>query len=294
MKLSKRAFTLVELLVVIAIIATLLAMLTPALDQAVYQAELAACAGNLHALDSAVNCYTGDYKRRYPYRPNLDGRDAIEPSYIRDLSNPPHDDRAPLSGYMGYQNYNDPLAGKLDFSPSQTWTDTFASYDLWYGFRFTVDGGYPGMYKMGDRFSFAYDHYGTGVRTYTFDLLAGDSDIINSNSSQAGMEINHPDHEGVLTQMVLQNQTQTNVPSFLPVAVKVAARWVNWGGRQRGLIDQNFAHADGSVNRLTDVRGGEGATAGYLNDPRTVPVPRWNSSYNLAGSWMWNHIPAER
>ena len=40
---AQSAFTLVELMVVITIIVLLLALMMPALDKAVYQAELASC-----------------------------------------------------------------------------------------------------------------------------------------------------------------------------------------------------------------------------------------------------------
>lgn len=39
-----KAFTLIELLVVITIIVVLLALLVPALDKAIYQAQLSVCA----------------------------------------------------------------------------------------------------------------------------------------------------------------------------------------------------------------------------------------------------------
>ena len=45
---SKIAFTLVELLVVITIIVILLVLLAPAMDRAIYQADLLACATNLN------------------------------------------------------------------------------------------------------------------------------------------------------------------------------------------------------------------------------------------------------
>src|ERR1043165_1931025 len=52
-----RAFTLIELLVVITIIVVLLALLTPALDKAMYQAELAVCGANLRAIANGAIPY---------------------------------------------------------------------------------------------------------------------------------------------------------------------------------------------------------------------------------------------
>src|SRR5688500_3053707 len=63
-----RAFTLIELLVVITIIVVLLSMLTPALDRAIYQAELAVCAANQDAIAGAVVVYAAGHRRMYPYR----------------------------------------------------------------------------------------------------------------------------------------------------------------------------------------------------------------------------------
>jgi prepilin-type N-terminal cleavage/methylation domain-containing protein len=61
-----RAFTLVELLVVITIIVILLALLTPALDRAIEQAERVQCAAKLHAQDLALKQYALDFRRNYP------------------------------------------------------------------------------------------------------------------------------------------------------------------------------------------------------------------------------------
>src|SRR5687768_4548268 len=65
------AFTLVELLVVVAIIAVLLALVMPALDRAVYSAEMAVCMSNEHATVQGGLMYTADFKRRYPYRAHV-------------------------------------------------------------------------------------------------------------------------------------------------------------------------------------------------------------------------------
>ncbi len=75
---SQIGFTLIELLVVITIIAVLLALLTPALDRAIVQAELAKCAANQHALLNITHIYAMDENRRkYPSGVGDDGSDLI-------------------------------------------------------------------------------------------------------------------------------------------------------------------------------------------------------------------------
>lgn len=60
---KSHAFTLIELLVVVTVIVALLAMLTPALDKAIEQAERAVCAGSLHSWGAALSQYYFDNKR---------------------------------------------------------------------------------------------------------------------------------------------------------------------------------------------------------------------------------------
>lgn len=62
----RRAFTLVELLVVIGIIASLVAMLLPALSKARASAQFVRCASNQRQLVTALLMYTSDNKGFFP------------------------------------------------------------------------------------------------------------------------------------------------------------------------------------------------------------------------------------
>ena len=66
---AHNAFTLIELLVVITVIVILLALLAPALDQAIYQAELAVCGSKLRAVATSALSYAVESKRHFPHRP---------------------------------------------------------------------------------------------------------------------------------------------------------------------------------------------------------------------------------
>src|ERR1051325_2010409 len=65
---SNAGFTVVELLVVITIIVVLLSLLAPAMDRAIYQAELAVCESRLKAIGTGSQVYAMDYQRHYPVR----------------------------------------------------------------------------------------------------------------------------------------------------------------------------------------------------------------------------------
>jgi prepilin-type N-terminal cleavage/methylation domain-containing protein/prepilin-type processing-associated H-X9-DG protein len=65
----QQGFTLVELLVVLGILATLIALLLPALAAARAQAQMIKCESNVRQLLIAVNGYAATFKGRYP--PNV-------------------------------------------------------------------------------------------------------------------------------------------------------------------------------------------------------------------------------
>src|SRR5687767_13925462 len=83
---ARRGFMLIQLLVVIGIIVILLAILTPALDRAMYSAELAACGSTMKGLALSGLTYAFDHNRVYPSRRRPPIVDDVEPLRIR---NPP-------------------------------------------------------------------------------------------------------------------------------------------------------------------------------------------------------------
>src|ERR1041384_2209170 len=91
----RTAFTLVELLVVIAIIVVLISLLAPAVDRAMYRAELAACGARLGSIGSNVLATAVARQRRYPAR-----RVAEEPYRLMGSSGY-RDDRPAVRSYLG-------------------------------------------------------------------------------------------------------------------------------------------------------------------------------------------------
>src|ERR1051326_3589056 len=79
-------FTLVELLVVITIIVVLLSLLAPAIDRAIYQAELARCGAQLRAIASQTVTYAMGARRTYPYRVGARDPDWSESNLIRNAN----------------------------------------------------------------------------------------------------------------------------------------------------------------------------------------------------------------
>ena len=251
--MRRDGFTLVELLVVVAIIVVLLALLTPALDQAVYQAELAVCGARLKSLGTAATVYTVDHKRHYPYRRVIE-RVSGQPTRLA-VANPVNDDRRLLEGYMSYENYLDPFLPRTDIAGSHPNTHVFANYSLWYGFRFK-EAGHKGMRKVGDRVEWL-PQFDTGEPLYRFSLLASDPDHVRSGNDWAFTST--PDALGILAPVSLQDTDLGGVQMEQAGVLKQTLAWWQKQGdaRVRGPLDLNYAYEDGSVLRLNDVRWNE-------------------------------------
>ena len=252
-----RAFTLIELLVVVTIIVVLLALLTPALDKAVYQAELLVCAGNVRALGQAASEYAAGSARRYPPRFIAQGK---QPHWLVQNVGGPNDERPALRPYVSMKAFQDPFTPRLDYEVLPKGVDAYTPYKLWYSWRYVTQ---PGQTRMGDRFSWTST---VTKMEHTFNVLAGDYSEFNTPS----LVSNHQDREGRMYR-VLDDNTTTPWASNLRITI---GRWESDDG-VRGTFDLNFAFQDGSVGRLSDLPSDD--------MDHTVRVPESATSTDDAG-----------
>ena len=247
---QRDGFTLVELLVVITVIVILLALLTPALDKAIYQAELAACGARTRTIAAGAVVYASDSKRSYPYRPMVDGE--IWNCYMLFINTGQVgpvttgrilDDRPLLKTIFPInQTLQCPLAPKeVDLADNQSQTRVFASYAMWFGVRYPARSDVKllpkrGMKKLGDRLTWSF-----GGNEYRFNLLAGDVDLLTVQTYSSPLsQSSHPDADGKMFEDVQENATNT------------FALW-RMNDPKRGMIDTNFATDDLSVSRSRNV-----------------------------------------
>jgi len=288
---SSRAFTLIELLVVITIVVVLLALLAPAMDKAVYQAELAVCGARLHGLGTGVLSYASANKRRYPNRPFVLTINGAWPNQLNGGTTGAVDVRPLIRDYLS-------VNGSLNCSlaPRQVDLDTrkldaanrltlvFSSYELWFGWQYGGGGPEEGMFKMGDRFTYTVTgDNSTAPFRHTFRLLASDTDVARDND-----EINytsHPDQAGVLAPWVVEDQTyqQDNQDPLVSAAgtagTSYTFSWWRSSFQKRGRMDANYLADDNSVLRYNGVE--------RLDDPRMVRVP----SLSKVVDTRWIQIP---
>jgi prepilin-type N-terminal cleavage/methylation domain-containing protein len=286
---SQPGFTLVELLVVITIIVVLLALLVPAVDHALYQAELAVCGSQMKGVVSGVQVYAADHRRAYPVNKLIEAGQSVQPFNLTDGSgNEARDNRTHVMPYINLQALVDPLCTpvRLDPASNHSGTNAFASYNLWYGWRIK---GFKGMRRIGDRWEWsAMDRNGRAVAA-AFPWLMTDRDMILDNPAIAiGVNNSHPDSDGVMKNVAIGNEFDRSVDR--PVALVALTQfnriaislWIAWGTMQRGTVEMNAAADDGSVSRLNRVA--------RESDKRVIPIPE--NSDNTSWPNNFGHVPA--
>jgi prepilin-type N-terminal cleavage/methylation domain-containing protein len=260
---SASGFSLIELLVVVAIIVVLLALLTPALDQAMYQADLAACAAQQKAVGTAAVNYALNQRRAYPHKPaiynDMSNWQAIT------LAAPPgpwtaYDDRPTLAGYFQLNRMlNDPLAAAVDLEQTHPLSHVFANVSMWFGFKYW---GEKGMLRMGDRLEYTFfPNDPQRRRIERFDILVSDRDGVRGADSQS----THPDSDEVLANYVRQDADHPwlggnqGIGLVSGEAVKITfSLWLTFvPGARRGTVDTNYTFQDLSVRRYSGVRWDE-------------------------------------
>ena len=231
-----RAFTLIELLVVITIVVVLLALLAPALDKAVYQAELAVCAANQRGIGTGATMYAMEYRRRYPIHIALESGDALEsrrnwevPGLYYPIINF-SDDRPIIRGFIELKLLQDPMSRPLDLGTTDRLSHILGSYSLWYGWHYENESA--GMRRIGDRLTFKGDR---------FNVLVSDFDKVDVANQQT--TASHPDDEGKLAVYRLQDEQSGGIQW-------TASFWFMRGNYQRGRIDKNVLSADLAVTRF--------------------------------------------
>jgi prepilin-type N-terminal cleavage/methylation domain-containing protein len=287
-----RGFTLVELLVVVAIIVVLLALLVPAMDKAIYQADLARCAANQHGVGLGVITYAYDNSRHYPYRPGARqdiGWHHYRLSNSHDTGNPAvpgYDDRPYLRNYLSLKLFLDPFLPKINLENPDPAVWVYSTINLYYGFQYAfynfgnVQSSDKGMFRVGDRLE---HNFSQESRLRRWGYLASDRDDIQENTNNNWGT--HPDSEGQRVLHAVDDKEELGERLTY-------ARWQTTGGRghNRGAVDLNFLRDDGSVERHDRVL--------FDNDERMekAPITR-NSNYYWpprpykADGGAWIHLP---
>lgn len=256
-----KAFTLIELLVVITIIVVLLALLTPALDRAVYQAELASCGARLKSIPSSMTFYATDHRRHYPLRRFMPQGINERPILLAFQVYYPaltYDDRPPLRPYLSINKLlNCPLsrAVTLDGPGINPESSAYTPYAMWWGYGYA---GEKTMVRLGDATTFLGDRS---------TLVAADWDAHDENNQ--GDWGAHPDHDDRMVSNSYENF----------VVYGTVAHWQ--GISPRGDVDLNYAFQDGSVLRYTGVKH---------MDPDRVGDPRmwnWPAQFASGDAAVW-------
>jgi hypothetical protein len=256
--------------VVITIIVLLLAMLAPALDRAVYEAELATCAAQTRGHIAGVQSYAFDHKRSYPTRTSVGIAWTPWPQMLKGKNNNNqqwYDDRPKLKAYVPAKFHRDPLAATRTnvYEDENEFSLVWSTYALWYGWRF-VDSemGGRGSMRLGDPFEWNREK---------FNVLVTDWDHAAPPQSYAS----HPDRRSILDFMdLLNNETIVINAPGVPQATGYVITGAFWWRRQavpaggRGYIDTNHGFDDNSVVTHRSVPYDVNPIYGYNGEGRQV------------------------
>jgi prepilin-type N-terminal cleavage/methylation domain-containing protein len=246
-----RGLTLIEMLVAIGIVVVLLAILAVALTGTINDSELAVCSTRLKAIAAGVTSYAAGQHRSYPVPPS--GSRSWVPSFVGRQSESDHDLRPLFKDFLSLDVLVCPKVEPISLAPDQAGdSKAYSTYELWAGWQFrTLEGTYPGMLRLGDNWEW---------KGRTFRILAGDADfVIEPDPSATPLRVEgcHPDSADLL--MPLRYQDANDEP------VGFTITWSGWYGRNgRGIVDENMAFDDGSVQRYGRLG---------LRDSRLIAVP---------------------
>ncbi len=281
MSLSRRAFTLVELLVVVTIIVILIALLAPAIDKAIYQAELAVCGSKQHAIGLGVTQYAGEYKRWYPYRKAVHDQVAQMWPMNVSLGQAQYDDRAKLQQYFALNKaLNCPLIPGIDIEGSRSDTYVFGTENYWFGFKFRGVGAGDGMFRLGGRLEFTDSgagFWGKGVSSkYSEPLLTSTRYVFTG----AQVQTSHPDDNHTAWVTKLQDTFQ-GTAEVAGIGVNGQRyTYVRWDAADPnyGRVDLNACFADLAVRRYDKIQWNPW-------DDRPARVPSFTNAGSFPGSW---------
>ena len=274
---NSRGFTLIELLVVVTIIVVLLALLTPAVERAIYQAELVVCETRQKAVTNGVAMYALDSRRFYPDRSLLkaDPTGARGPTFcISSTTDTTYDLRPMVRSYVPVNKaLQDTLSKDVDFENSKSGTVCWSDFALMFG---TSYEGEKGMIRLGERWSWsqAVDSTG-GTRNLVSDAQVFDWEwSIDIAGNDGVTQVAHPDADERLYEMVAQDSGSLDVPTTNTGVNGIT--FSSWGSstvKTRGTVDFNFGYADGSVRRFNQVSMPIGSIGNYQAPPSMVLVP---------------------